>query len=119
MSTATLTREATDSLFLSLAQAAAVTGSSEGRVRYNRERLIDLGAVVSDEGWRIPLKALVTLGWVDAPVARERVATLHLSPVQVMEVEVARLRAENEHLRSELEKSGSISSRLFGRRRRD
>jgi len=119
MATTTLTKQATDNLFLSLAQAAAVTGSSEGRIRYNKERLIELGATSSVDGWRIPLSALVALGWVDASVARERITAVPLSPVQQLEVEVATLREENVRLRAELDEAGSLGARLFGRRRRD
>lgn len=106
-------------VFLSLAQAASVTGSSEGRVRYNKEKLVGEGATVSEDGWRIPASALVTLGWVDEDTLTERMRSLSLSQVQQLELEVARLRAENERLRAEVEEhAGSFSSRLFGGRRR-
>lgn len=83
----------------SLAQAVEVTGSSRGRFRYNKQRLIELGVTIAPDGeWSIPHDALVALGWVsaDAPIV-----DMPLSRSQQLGLRVAELEAEVERLRGE------------------
>lgn len=88
----------TSDLVVSLRQASELTGCSLGRFRYNRERLAELGCVVSEAGWLIPISALIEMGWLspsDAP-ASPPAMTLQsaLARIEELEGEVQRLSAE-------------------------
>lgn len=93
----------------SLKTAAALIGSSEGRFRYNRDKLVQAGVVITEDGWRIPHSALVAVGWVDP---RATIPALPLTRVEQLELRIKELEVENERLREEASRP-----RLFGRRR--
>ena len=50
---------------LGLAEAAKQTGKSVSTIRRRKSELEKLGAVISPDGWRIPIPALVQLGIMD------------------------------------------------------
>lgn len=94
----------------SLRQAADLTGFSQGKFRYNKDKLVAAGATVSDEGWRIPHTTLQVLGWVDpSPSNVPAPSALEIAEARVRELEV-----EVAALREEL----SQPTGLFRRRRR-
>lgn len=95
----------------SLSQAAEVTGNSMGRFRYNKAKLIELGAVVTDNGWSIPETALVQLGWLNPNRPAKRKPT----KLEKAQEELKALRAENASLRTQLETAGRRG--LFGFKR--
>lgn len=106
------TQSINSGMTLSLAAAAKLCGSSEGRFRYNRESLVAAGVTITDEGWRIPVDVLLTFGWVKTEV----VAALEPTPLQKAEQEIVSLRAEVASLQAELAEQ-SRGRGFFGRRR--
>ncbi|MBC9954069.1 hypothetical protein ICM05_05335 [Leucobacter sp. cx-42] len=110
----TVTALTTENLSLSLAQAATATGFSEGRFRYNRTRLEQLGVEITSSGWSIPVVVLIQLGWLSA----EKVSTLELSPLQKAEQAVEALKLEVEKLKAQLQEERTQKrGGLFARRR--
>jgi hypothetical protein len=106
----TLTNPATR--IYSLNQAANLTGFSLGKFRYNKEALIEAGATVSEQGYRIPHSTLETLGWLGVKAPKSVVAPP--SALELAELRIAELEAEVAELREEL----THKSSFFGRRKR-
>jgi len=96
----------------SLRQASDLTGFSQGKFRYNKELLIENGAVVSDDGWRIPHITLVGVGWIGVKEPRAEIAAP--SRLELAEARVAELELEVARLNDELDRRPSF----FGRRRK-
>lgn len=94
----------------SLQQAADLTGFSLGKFRYNKDKLMAAGVVVTDEGWRIPHSVLTDLGWIGKK-APKKVVTL--TPLQKAEARIAELEAEVARLRD-----GNSRRGIFGGRKR-
>lgn len=82
----------------SLREAAEATGYSEGRFRYNKTKLVELGTVIEARSWTIPESALTALGWLDPTKPKTR----KLSKLEMALTEVKALKAENAALRAEL-----------------
>ncbi|WP_348788464.1 hypothetical protein [Leifsonia sp. NPDC080035] len=86
----------------SLAQAATVTGFSLGKFRYNKAALIEAGAKVDAEGWRIPHSTLRQLGWIG--VKPPKGAVPEPSALERAELRIAELEAELASLREQQSK---------------
>jgi hypothetical protein len=95
----------------SLRQAADLTGFSQGKFRYNKDLLIENGATVSADGWRIPHTTLVGVGWIG--VKEQKAAVAAPSRLELAEARVLELEAEVARLTEELNHRPS----LFRRRR--
>lgn len=96
----------------SLRQASDLTGFSQGKFRYNKELLVQNGAIVSEEGWRIPHSTLIGVGWIGVKEPRATIAAP--SRLEIAEAKVIDLEAEVARLREELDRRPSF----FGRRRK-
>ncbi|WP_017792986.1 hypothetical protein [Leucobacter salsicius] len=101
---------------VSLAEAAHLTGSSLGRFRYNRPRLQELGATITEKSWAIPLAALVKMEWLTpAQAAEVKPSPLDLAQDRIAELE-AQLASTREELAAVQAEAGARRT-LFGRRR--
>lgn len=106
----------TDRLY-SLREASELANCSEGRFRYNKDKLTALGATISDTLWLIPHSTLVKMGWIDPNTAVRPLS--ELSPLTVAHNRIAELTDEVEHLRAQVEgqqkrNSGGLLRRLRG-----
>jgi hypothetical protein len=82
---------------LGLAEAARATNRSESTLRRHKDQLISLGASVEKSGWRIPVPALVQLGWMDRVTAVGAITTPSMTAPVVPGAtppEVSELRAQ-------------------------
>ncbi len=101
-----------------LTQAATLTGFSEGKFRYpkNKTALLNAGATITDSGaWRIPHTTLQQLGWIGVKPPKGEVAPP--TSLEQAEMKVAELEAEVRRLTSLLQQSTTPTrkKRLFGR----
>ena len=103
---------ASTSRIYSLQQAANLTGFSLGKFRYNKQRLIEAGATISESGYRIPHAALQELGWLGVKAPKGPIA--EPTALERAELRIAELEAELAEARTALARKPSI----FGRRKR-
>ena len=101
----------TDRIY-SLQQAANLTGFRLGKFRYSKDKLVAAGATVSDEGWRIPHTTLKAMGWLGIKAPKAAIA--EPTALELAEIRVAQLEAENAELKEQLNKRPSF----FGRRKK-
>jgi len=97
----------------SLQQAVILTGFSAGKFRYNREKLTKAGVHISDDGWRIPHSTLAKLGWLGVKAPRGVIAPP--SRLELAELRVKELEAENSKLKAELNERPARRRGLFSR----
>lgn len=96
----------------SLNQASNLTGFSLGKFRYNKEALVNAGATITKDGYRIPHETLVKMGWLGVKAPKAVVAPP--STLELAELRIAELEAEVVELRSQLLHKPSF----FGRRKK-
>jgi len=98
----------------SLREAAHVTGLSLTKFRYNSEKLIANGAIVSSDGWSIPEATLVTLGWLDTKKAKTVTPRMSVAQQRKALKDIEKLKARVAELEEELT-IASTKKGLFSR----
>lgn len=96
----------------SLKQASDVTGFSLGKFRYHKDALMNAGATITTEGYRIPHQTLQQLGWLGVKAPKTVVAPPSL--LEQAELHIKELETEVLFLR----KQGSRKHSLFGRKKK-
>lgn len=96
---------------LTLGEAVKITGFSAGKFRYQKDKLVEAGVTVTEDGWNIPLYVLENLGWLGVKKPKGEVKE---TPLSIAQARITELEAENARLKAELEKK---NRGLFGRRK--
>lgn len=97
---------------LTLRQAAEAAGVSVSTLRRRREALAKAGATISNEGWQVPLSALIETGLMSTPTrSREvpQIASEKVSEAPVKPAEVTALRLELDEWRRRAEVAEAIA----------